>query len=268
MDVLPLSSTDRVVRVRFNGIVYRRYPQAKQSSDRNYFTCGLGDRHRGYSRLHRDIWKAHHGPIPDGYDVDHIDGDPLNNAVGNLQAITESEHHAKHAVELAQITRERMANLTPEQRRIMSELATEWHRSEAGRAWHSVHAIKVMAAVPMVDAVCERCEQTFAVKRFAKERTRFCGINCKAAARRDSGIDDETRKCAQCGADFTINRYAPGAYCGKTCRGLASRKREDRTCAGGCGTVFTVHPCSTKRYCSRACCYVNRPPRTGVQSHG
>ena len=37
--------------------------------------------------LHRLIWIYHHGPIPHGHVVDHIDGDPKNNTIANLRAV-------------------------------------------------------------------------------------------------------------------------------------------------------------------------------------
>lgn len=34
-------------------------------------------------------------PIPDGYDIDHIDGDTLNNDLSNLQMLSRKENLAK-----------------------------------------------------------------------------------------------------------------------------------------------------------------------------
>lgn len=43
-------------------------------------------------RLHRLIWVYHNGDIPDGMLIDHIDGDKLNNAIGNLRLATTSQN--------------------------------------------------------------------------------------------------------------------------------------------------------------------------------
>lgn len=39
---------------------------------------------------HRIVWVLHHGAIPDGQLVDHIDGDFLNNRINNLRLVTKS----------------------------------------------------------------------------------------------------------------------------------------------------------------------------------
>jgi hypothetical protein len=36
---------------------------------------------------HRIIWDLHHGPIPEGYTVDHIDGNTVNNKIDNLRCV-------------------------------------------------------------------------------------------------------------------------------------------------------------------------------------
>lgn len=48
---------------------------------------------RGSSyRVHRIIWALEHGRDPGELLVDHIDGNPLNNVVGNLRACTDAEN--------------------------------------------------------------------------------------------------------------------------------------------------------------------------------
>ncbi|MFM5231688.1 HNH endonuclease [Aeromonas media] len=50
----------------------------------------------GYQRkdyyVHRIIWEIHNGPIPDGYMIDHIDGDRSNNHIENLRLATRKQN--------------------------------------------------------------------------------------------------------------------------------------------------------------------------------
>lgn len=43
-------------------------------------------------RLHRVIWELHNGAIPDGMEIDHIDGDTNNNKLSNLRLVTKSQN--------------------------------------------------------------------------------------------------------------------------------------------------------------------------------
>jgi len=56
---------------------------------------------RGYKRVyfdgktcavHRVIWEMFNGAIPDGMQVDHIDGNPENNKIENLRLVTSSQN--------------------------------------------------------------------------------------------------------------------------------------------------------------------------------
>lgn len=42
--------------------------------------------------LHRLMWTAFNGEIPNGYEIDHIDGNKLNNSLYNLELVTHSEN--------------------------------------------------------------------------------------------------------------------------------------------------------------------------------
>lgn len=79
--------------VVFNGVAYTRRPGKK------YYKAWRYDRETKKSwadALHRAIWRHHHGPIPDGHDVHHKDGDYNNNVIDNLELITRRDHATLH----------------------------------------------------------------------------------------------------------------------------------------------------------------------------
>lgn len=46
---------------------------------------------------HRYVWEQANGPIPDGWEVHHVDLDRFNNDLSNLQAMPAADHRALHA---------------------------------------------------------------------------------------------------------------------------------------------------------------------------
>ena len=50
-----------------------------------------GDKHE-----HRRVWEDAHGPIPEGMEIHHVDGDKHNNALENLHLCTRREHLRIH----------------------------------------------------------------------------------------------------------------------------------------------------------------------------
>ncbi len=61
---------------------------------------------KGYHRIqrngrivmaHRWVWEQANGPVPDGHDIHHIDGDKLNNDLGNLALVDRVTHKRLHS---------------------------------------------------------------------------------------------------------------------------------------------------------------------------
>ena len=54
--------------------------------------------------VHRAVWEAFNGSIKEGYEIDHIDGNPENNALNNLQMITHKENIQKREINLSYVS--------------------------------------------------------------------------------------------------------------------------------------------------------------------
>ncbi len=53
---------------------------------------------------HRFVWEQHNGPIPEGYYVHHVDGNPKNNDISNLVLLAPRPHRARHSQEAQRLT--------------------------------------------------------------------------------------------------------------------------------------------------------------------
>lgn len=196
-----------------NGIEFRRYPDAKQWSDRVYYKPSGTYAARGIRAYHHELWKSLHGEIPTGFHVHHRDNNPLNNDPSNLELVEGHAHQSKHGekTKSSEFKSARSKHLNA-----IRPLTVEWHRSPEGHAWHKQHGIEGMKNRKPSPYTCEHCGKPFE-SLASHGKVKFCSNNCKSAARRKSHIDDVTRACAYCGKEFHCDKYADTRYCSISC---------------------------------------------------
>lgn len=108
--------------------------------------------------LHRYVWEATNGPVPDGFVVHHIDHKKHNCALGNLELMGPSEHATMHGLE-----RRDAGAIGTKGLDAAREAAKLWHKSDAGRAWHSsaAKASAPRAVVQFAETRCQHCGKTY-----------------------------------------------------------------------------------------------------------
>lgn len=162
-------------------------------------------------RLHVYMWEKENGKTPKGYHIHHADHDKRNNELSNLVLITSREHTKLHGAEMTEEHREKLRKTLVEKAR---PKASEWHKSEAGREWHKQHGKETWVDRKPNTYICTQCGTKFeTLKVYHEGANTFCSNKCKAAFRRDSGVDDVDVVCAYCGRVFRANKYQKNKYC-------------------------------------------------------
>lgn len=83
--------------VTYEGFVHRRgkfvRPTVSGRKGYEYKSVQLWKDCKPYKRvLHKLVWTAFNGEVPEGYQVDHIDRDNMNNCLDNLRLVSVSEN--------------------------------------------------------------------------------------------------------------------------------------------------------------------------------
>lgn len=176
------------------------------------------DKQTGYYKhanifMHRYVWEFYNGKIPEGYEIHHKDLNRNNNKIENLECISTSDHRKLHADLLTDEQREWKRNNLAENAR---PKASEWHKSEEGRAWHTAQIAKQhQLGVFKHELICTNCGKTYIGEKH--HTNNFCSNACKSAYRRKTGADLVPAVCVQCGQYFKTSKIRPAKTCSRSC---------------------------------------------------
>ncbi|HIH03764.1 MAG TPA: HNH endonuclease [Methanoregulaceae archaeon] len=119
---------------------------------RTWYPC-VGYYSNDHTFLQRAIYEAAHGSIPDGCVIHHIDGNPENNEIANLEALSPSKHRLLHEKQ----TRERLGAVD------ITAVRTEARQHEH---------------------ICKHCGKVFFTSRKGEKGAAYCTPRCRTDAYR------------------------------------------------------------------------------------
>lgn len=125
----------------------------------------LGEGKKRAVPLHRELWEEHHGPIPPGHNIHHIDGNKSNNTIENLECLSVAEHMRMHR--LKDDAEGRLANFRKKGLWLI--------RTESGRRKRREGYRKFLREQPLELGKCAWCG---GVMRIIRKNKKCCSDNC------------------------------------------------------------------------------------------
>lgn len=228
------------IHQRFNGVTY-----CERKKD-NHYTTGMP--------LHRAVWTYWNGNIPADYEIHHVDHNPKNNAIENLQCLSPSEHKRLHNLEMK--SHEYTCEICGKKffsSRIDYQNIRYCSKKCNARAFKQNH---------METRTCIYCGKEFSAP--ATNNTRFCSKACQNNYLWNNEWKNRRLKakiCPICEQEF-IPRGGKQIYCSKSCRNIALARRvkelsqekqaqKQRTCPA-CGEKFFASH-KEQYFCSQSC---------------
>lgn len=205
----------------YNGVVYYRKPD--HTDDRNHYFRARRTRHHKLIEhyLHRQVYIDNFGPIPKDMQIHHIDHNPANNNVNNLELISRSDHFKEHE-EKRLIWCNSQKNKDNLKRGLVHGIA--FMKSEAGRELSRKKCIS-MRDNSMINCVCVQCGSNYVGCAIIKTPM-YCSKICKEKAARSR---KKTIVCAYCSKNHLTSFYSSTRYCGKSCSNRGRSKQIDNT---------------------------------------
>ena len=198
--------------------------------------------------IHRAVYRYYRGEIPDGYIIHHIDGNPTNNDISNLQCLTNSEHRKIHHL------------MMPAKNSVCINCGKKFlYRSVGVSArfcsakCREIYDVKERASGRYETRTCEICGKDFRTRKRNSATT--CSSKCAAVKKKKNYIPQKiTAVCEFCGKEFLTNKFHPASCCSTHCRTLRDyyTQFETRVCEV-CGKEFSCNRHTKTRFCSHSC---------------
>lgn len=140
----PFSKSDDGSLWRFNGRKFLWEPLKGHKKKDGYYIVvwNAQFRVRRTAFLHRIVWELHHGPIPAGLEIDHIDGDKGHNTIDNLRLISHRENILYARQRLGNWSA-KLAKLKPHQRALVLLLPSSANWKALAERW-GVHKVTLL----------------------------------------------------------------------------------------------------------------------------
>lgn len=199
----------------FNGIRFTR------TYDTDYFKSLKVTPHG----MHRYVWEFYNGPIPEGYEIHHKDGNKANNDISNLACLEQHEHKRLHGRLLTEEAREWKRN---HMRTKVIPKAAEWHGSPEGLEWHKKQVETRKDNRRETVCVCQQCGKEFIAYNSHRTPTKFCSGACKQKHLRQTAPKNIRKTCVICGKEFMVDKFHGGVTCSKSC-GVALAWKNGKT---------------------------------------
>ncbi|MBQ3441621.1 MAG: HNH endonuclease [Selenomonadaceae bacterium] len=232
--------------------VCRELPQAKILDEAHQEFLGkVYPKHTdGYYKkgkpLHRAVWEFYNGEVPKGYEIHHVDFNPENNQLDNLQLVTEKEHRQIHVPKGMQIPK-------PLKKFVCDWCGKEYEALDNGHNhFCSQKCCNAANYNKKVERVCPVCGKKFITRKHNGART--CSRLCAAKIKKPAQI---LSTCIFCGKEFVATRKAK--YCSKKCfrKAYYEQSKIKKVCVV-CGKEFLASKNDDTKCCSGECAHALR----------
>ena len=162
--------------------------------------------------MHRRIWIASKGAIPNGYDVHHRNEDWQDNSLDNLCIMPKSDHMRMHTID--RLKEPHYYATRKKQLATAREKSKEWHASADGMRWHRDHAKRTLGRIPKKKIKCVHCGHEWMT---TYHNARFCSRSCSATYHVMHVMEKTERKCEECGVLFMVPKVRKTRFCSPQC---------------------------------------------------
>lgn len=172
---------------RFDGVNYYKNKDG-------HFATGTG--------IHRAVWQYYNGKIPEGYEIHHIDENPVNNDIKNLTCLQATKHHSHHMQKRE--SQEYTCQFCGQKFLSNGIGKIRFCSTKCNNAWHT-HCDKETRK-------CVVCGKDFQTRR--QSRTVCCSPSCGVIfAHRNSKKPSVKQICPACGKEFTLKYPSTKQIC-------------------------------------------------------